>query len=41
MKLPPSGKEYLCLQTDGKTAQAEKCYKSRALYKVVDTIINI
>ena len=41
MKLPPLKKDYLCLQTDGRTAKATQCAESRALNKVIDTIIFI
>ena len=34
-KLHPVGKEYMCFQKNGKTAQAAKCIKSRMITKVV------
>ena len=40
-KLPPSGKEYLCFQTDGKTTHSVQCAKSRELTKVIDLILDI
>ena len=33
--LSPVGKEYMCFQKNGKTAQAAKCIKSRMITKVV------
>ena len=41
LKLTPSGKCYSCFQIDRKTAQAAQCTKSRALTKVIDSIIDI
>ena len=40
-KLPPSGKEYLYFQTDRETSHSAQCAKSRALTKVVDSIIDL
>ena len=37
--LPSVGKEYMCIQNDGKTAQAARCIKSRILTKVIKYII--
>ena len=41
LKLPPSGKEYLCFQTGRRTAQTYQCAKSRVLTKFIETIISI
>ena len=41
LKLPPSRKEYLCFQTDFRTARAAQCAKSRALNKFIETILSI
>ena len=35
------GKEYMCFQNDGKTAQAAKCIKSRIMTKAIDYVISI
>ena len=35
------GKEYMCFQKDGKTAQAARCIKSRIMTKVIDYVISI
>ena len=40
-KLNPVGKQYMCFQNDGKTAQAAKCIKSRIMTKVIDCVILI
>ena len=40
-KLSPSGNYYICFQTDGITDQATQCTKSRALNKVIDSIMTI
>ena len=40
-KLPSSGKEYICFQTEGKTVWAAQCAKSRSLTKVMETIFEI
>ena len=37
--LPPVGKEYMCFQKDGKTAQALRCIKSRIMTKVIYSVI--
>ena len=39
--LPPVGKEYICFQKDGKTAQAARCINSRIMTKVVYYVIYI
>ena len=39
--LPSVGKEYMCFQNNGKTAQKEKCIKSRIMTKVVDYVLLI
>ena len=41
LKLPPSGKYYLCFQMDGKYAHEAQCEKSRAPNKVIDSIVEI
>ena len=41
LKLPLSGKEYLCFKVEGKTAWEEQCSKSRALTRRIDLIIDI
>ena len=38
---PQVGKEYLCFQDVGKTAQAATCIKSRIMTKVIDFVISI
>ena len=35
-KLHLVGKEYMCFQNDGKTAQTANCIKSRIMTKVID-----
>ena len=35
------GKEYICFQNGGKTAQAARCIKSRIMTKVIDYVITI
>ena len=40
-KIPPSGKEYICFQTDRKTAWKAHCTQSRAWTKVFDSMIYI
>ena len=40
-KLPPSGKEYLCFQTDVRTSQTAHCSKPMLLTKFIDTILYI
>ena len=35
------GKEYICFQIDGKSAQVDKCVKSRIITKVIDYILSI
>ena len=41
LELTPYGKYYPCFQIDRKTAQASQCTKSRALTKVIDSILDI
>ena len=41
MKLPPCGKYYTYFQSDGKSAHAAQCDKSRAFTKVDYLIIDI
>ena len=41
LKLPPSGKEYLCFHIDSKSSYAAQCEKSRAITKVIYSIIYI
>ena len=41
MKLPPSGKEYLCFHNDGKTSHSDQCDKSRSFTKVIYLILGI
>ena len=41
LKLPSSGKQYICFQSDCKYAHADQYYKSRLLTKVIDLIIDI
>ena len=41
LKLPSSGKWYLCFQIHGKSDHAAQCEKSMALTKVFDLIIDI
>ena len=38
-KLTQVGKEYMCFQNDGKTAQADKCVKSTIITKVIYYIL--
>ena len=38
--LPPVGKEYMCFQKDGRTAQATRCIKSRIMNKFIDYVIS-
>ena len=38
--LPPVGKEYMCFQKDGKTAQAARCIKSRIMTKLIDSVLS-
>ena len=40
-ELPPSGKEYLCFQINGKSSHAAQCVKSRIVNKDVDSILSI
>ena len=40
-RLPTVGKEYMCFQNDGKTAQAARCIKSRITTKMIDYILSI
>ena len=40
-KLPSTGKEYLCLQINGKYSQDAKCVKSRIMTKFIDYILSI
>ena len=40
-KLPLAGKEYVCFQNDGKTAQAAKCIRSRIMNKVIEYVLSI
>ena len=40
-KLPPSGKEYLCFQINGKSSHAAQCVKSRIMNKAIDSILSI
>ena len=40
-KLPPAGKEYLCLQINSKSTHAAQCVKSRILNKSIDSILSI
>ena len=35
------GKEYICFQIEGKSAQAAKCVKTRIMTKVVDFVLSI
>ena len=35
------GKEYMCFQKDGKTAQADRCIKSSIMTKVIGSVILI
>ena len=37
--LPPVSKEYMCCQKDGKTAQADRCIKSRIMTNVIDSVL--
>ena len=39
--LPPVGKEYMCFQKDGKTAQDARCIKSSIMTKVIDYVLSI
>ena len=39
--LPRVGKEYMCFQKDGKTAQSARCIKSRIINKVIDYVLYI
>ena len=39
--LPTVGKEYICFQKDGKTAQSARCIKSRITNKVIGSVISI
>ena len=41
LKLTLVGKEYMCFQIDGKSAQSSKCIKSRIMTKVIDYVISI
>ena len=41
LKLTQSGKYYPCFQIDRETAQTAQCTKSRALTKLIDSIIDI
>ena len=41
MILPPSGKQFLCFQSDGISFHAAQCSKSRALTKLIGLIIGI
>ena len=41
LKLPPSGKEYICFQSDVKYSHAAQCTKSRVLTKVISLILEI
>ena len=40
-KISTSGKEYPCFQSDGESAHAFQCAKSRAPTKLIDLIIEI
>ena len=40
MRLPPVGKEYMCFQKNGKTAQSVRCIKSRIMTKLIDSVIS-
>ena len=40
-RLPPVGKEYMCFQNYGKTAQAARCIRSRIITKVIDSVLSI
>ena len=40
-KLPTVGKEYMCFNIDGKSAQEAKCVKLRITIKVIDCVILI
>ena len=40
-KLPPPGKQYLCLKMYGETAHDAQCSKSHLLTKVIDLILEI
>ena len=39
--LPPVGKDYMCFKNYDKTAQADRCIKSRIITKVIDSILSI
>ena len=39
--LPRVGKEYMCFQKDGKTAQSARCIKSRIMTEVIDSVLSI
>ena len=41
MILPPVGKECMCFQKDGKTAQADSCIKSRIMTKEIYSVLSI
>ena len=41
LKLPPSGKGYLCFHSDGKSDHTSQCSKSRASNKVICLIIDV
>ena len=41
MIVPLVGKEYMCFQKDGKTAQAARCIKSIISTKVIDSVLSI
>ena len=40
-KIPPSGREYLCFQINGKCYHAAQCVKSRIMNKDIDSILSI
>ena len=40
-QLPPTGKEYLCFQINGRYSHADHCVKSRILNKSIDYILYI
>ena len=41
IKLPPTAKECLCFQINGKSSQAAKCIKSRIITKVINYILSV
>ena len=40
-ELPPSGKEYLCFQINGRYSHADQCVKYRIPDKAIDSILSI